>query len=200
MQLPGPGHLWFPITNQQITCRSLGSSAVDGLGLPVWCWFEQRSHFLSPTHSGLSWTADALDHTKQNALWPLLSRNASVQWDNNTLRRQKLPCHNRTAAHPTAHQMGHSGGCTNPLTFMEYRIHKRLILLILCQLRLAMWPGSYGFIAPLKELTITITHEYFLWFPAQQNAWTNQSIIYGKKSTVSFLFFNRKNILHQLIR
>lgn len=69
-----------------------------------------------------------------------------------------------------------------PLDFYEYLVHKRLILLILCQLRLVMWPGAYGFMAPLKELTITITHKYLLWFPAQQNAWTNQSIIYGKKA------------------
>lgn len=52
----------------------------DSLGLPVWHWFEQRSHFLSPRHNALSWTADAIDHPKQNTntLWPLLNRNASA--------------------------------------------------------------------------------------------------------------------------
>lgn len=50
---------------------------------------------------------------------------------------------------------------------MEYLAHKRLILLILCQLRLAMCPGAHGFILLLKKLTITIAHKYFLWFSAQ---------------------------------
>lgn len=52
----------------------------DSLGLPVWYWFQQRSHFLSPTYNALSWTADAIDHVQQNTntLWPLLNRNASA--------------------------------------------------------------------------------------------------------------------------
>lgn len=179
----------FPSRIGKLHAGLWASKPQDSLGLLVWHWFEQRSQCTSRTHNMLSGMADATDHAKLPTLYDLYKIGMQVH----SKATPRLGDRTRLA---TAGQLPSpkQTGCTNPSVFMGYLVHKRLILLLLCELRFAMWPGAHGFIMLFKKLVIPLTLNTPFGFPLssmhiQTERYLRQSALFHSCSLTLRIFW-----------